>query len=74
MDRVEPLFLRPVDAARLLNVSRSRLYEMLNAGTICATRLEGRTWRIPRAAIEQLVREAMAGPQPERIATRADGR
>lgn len=59
MEKIEPIFLRPVEAARTLNVSRSRIYEMLNAGTIPAVRLEGRTWRIPRAAIEKLVRDAM---------------
>jgi excisionase family DNA binding protein len=56
---MEPLFLRPVEAARLLNVSRSRVYELLNSGSLPATRLEGRTWRIPRAAIEKLAVDAM---------------
>jgi excisionase family DNA binding protein len=59
MEPLAPIFLRPVDAARILNVSRSRLYEMLNAGTIPAIRLEGRTWRIPKAALEKLAAEAM---------------
>ncbi len=45
----------------MLSVSRTRLYEMLNAGTIPAVRLEGRTWRIPRAALERLVADAMGG-------------
>ena len=53
------LFLRPVEAAELLSVSKSRVYEMLNARTLPAVRLEGRTWRIPRVAIEQLVANAM---------------
>lgn len=56
---MEPLFLRPVEAARLLNVSRTRVYELLNSGSLPATRLEGRTWRIPRAAIEKLAVDAM---------------
>jgi excisionase family DNA binding protein len=59
MEPLAPIFLRPVEAARILNVSRSRLYEMLNAGTIPAIRLEGRTWRIPKAALEKLAAEAM---------------
>jgi excisionase family DNA binding protein len=59
-NKVEPIFLRPVEAARILNVSRSRLYEMLHAGTIPAVRLEGRTWRVPRAALEKLAADAMA--------------
>ena len=60
MEPLIPIFLRPVEAARILNVSRSRLYEMLNAGSIPAVRLEGRTWRIPRAALEKLAADAMA--------------
>ena len=59
MERIEPLFLRPVEAARLLGVSRTRIYEMLNTGSIPAVRLEGRTWRIPRAALERLAQDAM---------------
>ena len=57
----QKLFLRPTEAAAMLSVSRTRLYEMLNAGTIPAVRLEGRTWRIPRAALERLVADAMGG-------------
>ncbi len=49
----------------MLNVSRSRLYEMLNAGTIPAVQLEGRTWRIPCEAIEKLARDAMNAAQDE---------
>ena len=59
MERIEPLFLRPVEAAYLLGVSRTRMYEMLNTGSIPAVRLDGRTWRIPRAAIVKLATEAM---------------
>jgi len=62
MEPLAPIFLRPVEAARILNVSRSRIYEMLNAGTIPAVRLEGRTWRIPKAALDKLATDAMAEP------------
>jgi excisionase family DNA binding protein len=62
MDPIEPVFLRPVEAARMLSISRTRMYELLNAGSISAVRLEGRTWRIPRAAIEKMVRDAMGPP------------
>ena len=53
------IFMRPLEAAYQLRVSRSRLYGMLNDGTLPGVRLAGRTWRIPRAAIEKLAREAM---------------
>jgi excisionase family DNA binding protein len=58
----EPIFLRPVEAARMLSISRSRVYELLNAGTLPGLRIEGRTWRIPRAAIEKMARDAMDTP------------
>jgi excisionase family DNA binding protein len=60
MERIAPLFLRPVEAAHLLGISRTRVYEMLNSGSLPAVRLDGRTWRIPRAAMEKLVRDAMS--------------
>jgi excisionase family DNA binding protein len=65
VEDMESLFLRPIDAAKLLNVSRSRVYELLNAGSLPATRLEGRTWRIPKAAIEKMVADAMSGTDSE---------
>jgi predicted site-specific integrase-resolvase len=41
MDPIEPVFLRPVEAARMLSIARTRMYELLNAGSISAVRLEG---------------------------------
>jgi excisionase family DNA binding protein len=60
MDKTEPIFVRPGEAARMLSVSRSRIYQMLNTGALPAIRLEGRTWRVPRAALEKLATDAMA--------------
>lgn len=57
---VEKIFVRPVEAAAMLSVSRSRLYELLASGAIPFIRLDnGRTLRVPRAAIERLARDAM---------------
>lgn len=56
---MEPIFLRPVEAAKLLNVSRSRIYELLNTGSLPAMKLEGRTWRIPLAVIEKMAADVM---------------
>jgi excisionase family DNA binding protein len=56
---MEPILLRPTEAAKLLSISRSRVYELLNLGALPAVKLGGTSWRIPRAAIEQLVQEAM---------------
>ena len=59
MERTETLFLRPIEAAHALGISRTRVYELLATGKLPAIRLDGRTWRVPRKAIEQLVDEAM---------------
>jgi excisionase family DNA binding protein len=55
---VRPMFLRPIEAAALLSVSRSRLYELLASGTIPAIKLDG-TLRVPRAGLEKLVDDAL---------------
>jgi excisionase family DNA binding protein len=44
----EPLLLRPTEAARLLGISRSNLYELLAAGEIPTIHI-GRSVRIPLA-------------------------
>jgi len=38
-----------------LNVGRSKCYELLNSGEIKAFKV-GRTWRIPKEAVEQYIR------------------
>jgi excisionase family DNA binding protein len=60
MDKTDPIFVRPIEAARMLSVSRSRIYQMLNTGALPAIRLEGRTWRVVRAAIEKMAADALA--------------
>jgi excisionase family DNA binding protein len=59
---VEKVFVRPVEAAAMLSMSRSRLYELLASGAIPSVRFDGgRTIRVPRAALEKLARDAIAG-------------
>ena len=54
----------------MLSVSRSRLYELLASGAIPSIRFDnGRTLRIPRAALEKLAADAMAAAN--HIAARA---
>ena len=60
-DGVEVLFVRPAEAAVMIGVSRSKIYDLLNTGVIPCVRLgESGLIRIPRAALERLATEATA--------------
>jgi excisionase family DNA binding protein len=50
----EFVFVRPARAARLLDMSRSKIYEMIQRKELPAVRLGG-CLRVPFSAIEQLV-------------------
>ena len=52
MDR---LLLRPDEAAEVLGVGRSKLYELLAAGDLPSVRI-GRAVRVPVSALERWVR------------------
>jgi len=52
----EQRFLRPVDIASALGVSVSRIYQLLSAGAIPATRVGGAI-RIPRAAWDEWLKK-----------------
>lgn len=55
----EPLLLRPAEAARWLQVSRTKVYDLINRGELPALRLGRRCTRIPREALTDWVaREA----------------
>lgn len=51
---VEPLLVRVEEAARMLSLSRSTIYEMMDAGELPSVR-RGTARRIPLAAIRQWV-------------------
>ena len=51
-----PLLLRAEEAAKLLSLGRSTVFQMLATGELPAVRV-GRAVRVPRAALEQWVRE-----------------
>jgi excisionase family DNA binding protein len=55
----EPLLLRPTEAARLLGISRSKLYELLAAGEIPTIHI-GRSVRIPLVELKAWVNEQLA--------------
>jgi len=57
-EQKDPLFLRISEAARLLSMSRSAAYAAIRSGQLPSVRVAGK-WRIPRAALERLLAQAM---------------
>jgi excisionase family DNA binding protein len=52
---MEKLLLRPNEAAEMIGVSRSKIYEMIASGAVPAVRLEGgRLIRVPLAELQRL--------------------
>lgn len=49
-----PLLLRAEEAARLLGLGRSKVFEMMASGELPAVKI-GRAVRLPRAALERWV-------------------
>jgi excisionase family DNA binding protein len=54
----EFVFVKPVRAAKLLDISKSKIYEMIQRNEIPAVRLGG-CLRIPVSAIDDLVAKAI---------------
>lgn len=50
----EPMLLRVSDAARLLSVSRSTMYQLITSGEVKVIRI-GRSVRVPRTELARLV-------------------
>jgi len=57
-----PILLKATEAARTLNVSRSKLYELMAAGSLPGVVKIGRSVRISRSALERWVRDQIAEP------------
>ncbi len=57
----QPLLLRAEEAAKLLSLGRSKVFEMLASGELPAVRI-GRAVRVPRTALERWVRERSGEP------------
>jgi excisionase family DNA binding protein len=57
--QIAQLFLRPVEAAKALGCSRTRIYELVHAGELPHVLLGGTSIRIPKAALDALVAQAM---------------
>ncbi|NTU84675.1 MAG: helix-turn-helix domain-containing protein [Chloroflexales bacterium] len=59
---MEPLLVRVEEAARILSLSRSTIYEMMDAGELPSVR-RGAARRIPLAALHAWVARQL-GPHP----------
>ena len=57
--QIERLLVRPAEAAAMLGVSRSKIYELINSGAVPSVRLEdGRLVRVPLQALRDLAASA----------------
>lgn len=56
------VFVKPVRAAKLLDMSKSKIYEMIQRKELPSVRLGG-CLRIPVAALDELVAKASRGEQ-----------
>jgi excisionase family DNA binding protein len=57
----EPVLLRPAEAAALLGVSRSKLYQLIVANEIPSVRLTGSV-RVPRRALLEWIEQQTVVP------------
>lgn len=60
---IEPLLVRVEEAARILSLSRSTIYEMMDAGELPSVR-RGAARRIPVMALRAWVAQQTEGNQP----------
>jgi excisionase family DNA binding protein len=62
---LEPLLVRVEEAARLLSLSRSAVYELLDRGELPSVRY-GAARRIPLAGLREWISRQLDGNQPPR--------
>jgi len=63
MEKVKPLFIKPIEAAALLGVGKSKLYSMLARGEIPSRKISGMIL-VPLEALERLAADSMSQPDP----------
>jgi len=61
--RTDRLLLRPEEAAEMLSIGRSRLYELLKSGAVASLQI-GRSRRISPDALDAFVSQLKAGAEP----------
>jgi excisionase family DNA binding protein len=57
---MDKLLLTPVEAAALLGVGRSKVYELLKSGQLSSVRI-GRSRRVPAEAVHKFVASLQVG-------------
>jgi excisionase family DNA binding protein len=60
----EAEYYTPPQAARVLGLSRRRVTQMLNDGTLIGEKLGNGRWKIPYAAVGQLLKQRSQKPLP----------
>jgi len=60
MESMEKVLLRPTEAADLISVSRSKMYQLIAARQIPSVRV-GSMVRVPLSAIKQLAQQVESG-------------
>lgn len=63
-DNQAPRFLTVAEVADLIRVSKMTVYRMVHAGEIPAVRV-GRSFRVPQAAVEELLSYGVGDWEPE---------
>jgi excisionase family DNA binding protein len=58
----EAILLRVEDAARLLSLSRTKVYELVESGQLASIKC-GAARRIPRAALDEWIAQRLAAEQ-----------
>ena len=59
----EKLLLRPEEAAELLSIGRSKVYELIRTGELVSVRI-GASRRIPAQVLAEFVQQLQAGHRP----------
>jgi excisionase family DNA binding protein len=73
VQQIEQVLYRMSEAAKVLGISRTRIYELVASGDLPHVRLGGTSIRIPRAAIDRLIEDAMKAA-PESVGAETAGR
>ena len=68
--RVEPMVVTVSDAASMLSIGRSRIYELIQSGALASVKI-GTSRRVTIKSIRKLLADATAPPQRARRASSA---